>query len=141
MTRKPEPEAPDSQPQDTAQPHGPESLKQMYAIVGAVGAVVIAGCFFWRGLDFALAALLGFVVVLLNFIWTKNLVKSILLEQHRPKALSVFVYIFKFGLTAVVLYIAMVKYQVDGLGILIGLSTMIVGTFIFAYYVKPDQPR
>ncbi len=37
------------------------------------------------------------------------------------------------------LYIAIVRYQVDPLGILIGLSALLAASFAFAYYALPAR--
>lgn len=110
------------------------ALRAYYATLGVLGAVLVGGGWLWRGIDFAGAVLLGFAVVALNFAWTKNLVSSLLFVRQRARALVVTAYVIKFALTAVVLYIAIVRYQVDPLGILIGLSALLVASFAFAWY-------
>ena len=83
------------------------------------------------GLDFTLGVLLGFIVVLFNVFWTKNLVKTIIMTG-KSKKLFTFFYIFKFGLTAGVLIVAMVRFEMDPFGVLAGLSALMLATVFFA---------
>ena len=118
------------------------SLVPFYIIISAAGALATLGGLAWRGLDFALACLLGFVVVAANFIWTKNLIKGLLIDRTKSKPLLIISYFIKFGITAVVLYFALIHYRMDAMGILVGLSTLVVATFLYAWYAKPaSQPE
>ena len=102
---------------------------QLYLFLSGAGVVGVA----WAaaGLDFTLGVLLGFIVVLLNVFWTKNLVKTILLTGKSPK-LFTFFYIFKFALTAGVLIVAIARFEMDPLGVLAGLSALMLATLFFA---------
>jgi hypothetical protein len=112
------------------------SLGVYFALVLAVGIFMTGAGYLWRGLDFAGATLLGFCVVALNFVWTKNLIHSILFVSKKRRAWVVLSFLFKFALTAIVLYYAIVRFRVDPVGILFGLSTMLVASLLFAFYVQ-----
>ncbi len=83
------------------------------------------------GLDFTTAVLVAYLVVLLNVFWTKNLVRTILFAG-KPKGLFTFFYLFKFCLTAVILIVAIMRFQLDPLGVLLGLSALMLATMLFA---------
>lgn len=102
---------------------------QLYLFLSGAGLVGVA----WAtaGLDFTLGVLLGFIVVLFNVFWTKNLVKTIILTG-KSKKLFTFFYIFKFGLTTGALIAAMVWFEMDPFGVLVGLSALMLATLIFA---------
>lgn len=108
-----------------------------WLLVG-VGAVLLAGSAWLGGLDFGVGVLLGFAIVLLNFIWTKKAVKSILFSD-RPRALLTLSFLVKFGITGVVLFYAILRLQVDAIGVLIGLSSLVLASVLFA--LDPGRNR
>jgi len=108
-----------------------------WLLVG-VGAVLLAGGLWLGGLDFSVGVLLGFVIVLLNFIWTKKAVKSILFSD-RPRALLTLSFLVKFGITGVVLFYTILRLQVDAMGVLIGLSSLVLASVLFA--LDPGRNR
>ncbi|MDH5751345.1 MAG: ATP synthase subunit I [Deltaproteobacteria bacterium] len=117
-----------------------ESMRTYYIVLTIVGAASLAVGYMWQGLDFMWAVLLGFLIVAANLIWTKNLVKSILISKQRPTGLVIASYVIKFVLTAVVLYAAIIEYQMDAFGVLIGLTALLGATFLFAFYGMSQQP-
>lgn len=102
----------------------------MGCLVGC-GIVFSVGGFWWSGFDFLKGVLLGFLIVLLNAIWTKKLVSSLLFGGS-PKALSTGLFMLKFGLTAVVLYLAIMKFRIDPLAVLIGLSSLMGAAAVYS---------
>lgn len=102
---------------------------QLYLFISGAGLVGVA----WAtaGLDFTMGVLLGFFVVLFNVFWTKNLVKTIILTG-KSKKLFTFFYIFKFGLTGGVLIVAVLRFEMDPFGVLVGLSALMLATVLFA---------
>ena len=97
------------------------------------GILLLLAAWLWGGLDFAIAELLGFLVVALNAYWTKRAVKSVLFNSQ-PKALLTVSFLFKLGLTAFVLYYGIVHYQIDPLGVLLGLTSLFLATIVFALF-------
>lgn len=122
---------------------GREEARVLTALIMGCGAALVVGGYLWRGVDFAAAVLLGFAVVALNYLWTKNLVSSIVsaakAERPKPKALLTLSYIVKFALTAVVLFVALLRYGVDPVGILLGLSALLIASLLFAGYHQLRQ--
>ena len=111
-------------------PLGPELMRGFYRLLAMLGPVLIGGGYLWGGLDFAGATLLGFLVVSANVVWTKNLAESILLEQKRGKGWVLLTYTTKFGITAAILFYALVKLEMDPLGILLGRTGVVVATLL-----------
>jgi hypothetical protein len=95
------------------------------------GAVLVAVGAGWGGVDFAGAVLLGFAVVMLNFYWTKKVVASVLLSGQ-PHALLALSFLVKFGVVAAVLFYAILRLRVDGLGVLVGLSALLLAVLLYA---------
>lgn len=83
------------------------------------------------GLDFTFGVLLGFLVVLVNVFWTKNLVKTTILAG-KPRALFTVFYFLKFGLTAGVLVVAITRFEMDPFGVLTGLSALMLAILFLA---------
>ena len=97
----------------------------------ALGAVLVS-------LDFAVGILLGFLIVLLNFYWTKKAVKSVLFASQ-PKGLLTLSFLVKFGVTGAVLFYAILRLGVDALGVLVGLSSLLAASVL--YVLWPDTTR
>jgi len=95
------------------------AVRRFTWLLAGVGAVLLAGSAWLGGLDFGVGVLLGFAIVLLNFIWTKKAVRSILFSD-RPRALLTLSFLVKFGITGAVLFYAILRLQVDAIGVLIG---------------------
>jgi ATP synthase I chain len=107
------------------------SLRRFTWLVLGSGAALLALGAAWRGVDFALGVLLGFGVVLLNFYWTKRAVRSVLFAGQ-PRSLLTLSYLLKFGLTAALLFALVVRLGVDALGVLVGLSALVLASVLFA---------
>lgn len=88
----------------------------------------IAG-YFYSGLDFAKATLIGCGVVAFNFFLSQLLIAKIVLEKRAVLRLIVW-YLIKFSISVTILYAAVVKWRVDTVGLMIGLSSVVVSTVI-----------
>lgn len=106
------------------------SLRRYTLWLLAASAVVSVAGYGWGGVDFAKAVLLGVAVVLLNFFWTKRTVRSVLFAGQ-PKALLLLSFLVKFGATGAVLYYAILRLEVSALGVLVGLSTVLLASVGF----------
>ena len=101
-----------------------------------VFGVFIAGSYWFRGVDFAKGTLLGCVVVAFNFFVSQRLVGQLMLEQKLNPGILV-IYLLKFGLSGLLLFLAITKWQVDILGIMLGLSSIVVASVSSAFVRKP----
>lgn len=106
-----------------------DSVRVLLWLMVACGTALIVGGYLWLGLDFAVGALVGFMVVLANVLWTRNLVGALLTRSgFRVAAGGLFV--LKFLLTIGVLFVAMLRFDVDPLGILVGLSVLLLSVLL-----------
>jgi hypothetical protein len=110
--------------------HAWPSLLRLYALFAVSAAGLVAAGWALSGLDMAAAILLGSAIVGLNLAGTVRLVK-VVLRERRFKALLAGSMIAKFGLTLAVLYVALGQFGVDAVGILIGLSTMLLTSLLY----------
>ncbi len=106
------------------------SLRDVTQILIVVSVLIILGVALFR-LDFLLAALLGSAVVGFNFFLTRQVLLRVLLFKDLKRRMLV-LYLLKLGLSVFVLYVAIVILQLPGLGILIGLSNIVIAIFIFS---------
>jgi hypothetical protein len=126
----PEPSAP---PEDRAAVRAQQeaALRRFAWLILASGAVLLALGAGLGGVDFAAAVLLGFLIVLLNFYWTKKAVISVLFSGQARSLLAVS-FLVKFGVTGVVLFYAILRLNVDAVGVLVGLSSLALASALFA---------
>jgi hypothetical protein len=85
----------------------------------------------FNGLDFLFATLLGCAVVGLNYHWTARFVLN-LLEEQKVRPLYLAIYATKFVVSMIVLYLALNDFGADPVGLLIGLSNILLAVLIYA---------
>lgn len=121
----------DSQePSQTLSPHKMAALNEITKILVAVSVVLIPAGGLLQ-LDFLPGILLGVTIVGLNFYLTRQVLLRILLYRDLKRRVLVF-YLLKFGFSAIVLYVAVVHFKVSGLGLLIGLSNIVIAILIYS---------
>ena len=111
---------------------------RLYGLLAAISAVLIALAWLLGGIDMAEGALLGCVLVGVNLFGTVAFIRMVL-RDRRYKALLFVSFIAKFGLTMVVLYLAIVRFGMSAIGILIGLSSMLLASLLYAV-MRPETP-
>ncbi|MBF0239292.1 MAG: ATP synthase subunit I [SAR324 cluster bacterium] len=82
-------------------------------------------------LDFLPGTLLGCAIVGLNFYWTRRIVTNVFSKEN-VKRRMLLVYVVKFGLSITVLFVAVVLLQISALGLLIGLSNIVIAVILYA---------
>jgi len=113
---------------------GKDPLQQRLEIANWVVLVVfvLAGALIFS-LKFTLGVLLGGLISIVNYHWLCRDVKKVFAHlTDRAKSRIMFKYYIRFGITAVALYFIVSSGIVDVVGLLIGLSTVIVNIVITA---------
>jgi len=113
---------------------GKDPLQQRLEIANWVVLVVfvLAGALIFS-LKFTLGVLLGGLISIVNYHWLCRDVKKVFAHlTDRAKSRIMFKYYIRFGITAVALYFIVSSGIVDVVGLLIGLSTVIVNIAITA---------
>jgi hypothetical protein len=123
---------------DAAPPVRRKATIHMFLLLGVVSAALIAGAWAWGGLDMALAAALGSAIVALNLMGTVHFVGAVMAER-RYKGRLIASLLGKLVLTGVVLYLAVARWGLDPVGIVIGLSSMLVVSLLYTV-IRPAQP-
>jgi len=95
----------------------------------AVFLVLALGSYGWGGLDFAKATLVGCLVVAINFFVSQRIIARFITEKTLPLNLVV-VYLFKLAVSILILFVAVTRLQMDPVGLMLGLSSILVSTVI-----------
>jgi len=97
-----------------------------------LGVFVLVSAFLFSS-KFTLGILLGGLISIVNYHWLYRDVKMVF--QHlndRAKSRIMFKYYIRFGVTAIVLFFIVSSQIVDVIGLLIGLSTVIINIALTA---------
>ena len=101
-----------------------------------LASVVLAIVSLLFGLDFLLGSLLGSAIVGLNFHWTVRFVLN-MLEERKLRPLYLLIYGAKFIVSMMVLYVAIVKLDINAVGIMLGLSNILLAATAYALIQRP----
>ena len=103
--------------------------------------ILTAVGFLLMPLKFALGMLLGGFISILNFHWlVRDLRKAFRNITEKSNSLVMFKYYIRFGVTAVALYFIITSDIVDIIGLVVGLSTVVIAIVIttIALYTKKN---
>ena len=101
-----------------------------------LASVVLAIVSLLFGLDFLLGSLLGSAIVGLNFHWTVRFVLN-MLEERKLRPLYLLIYGAKFIVSMMVLYVAIVQLDISAVGIMLGLSSILLAATAYALIQRP----
>ena len=101
-----------------------------------LASVVLAIVSLLFGLDFLLGSLLGSAIVGLNFHWTVRFVLN-MLEERKLRPLYLLIYGAKFIVSMMVLYVAIVQLDISAVGIMLGLSNILLDATAYALIQRP----
>ena len=101
-----------------------------------LASVVLAIVSLLFGLDFLLGSLLGSAIVGLNFHWTVRFVLN-MLEERKLRPLYLLIYGAKFIVSMMVLYVAIVQLDIHAVGIMLGLSNILLAATAYALIQRP----
>ena len=99
-------------------------------------SVVLATVSLLFGLDFLLGSLLGSAIVGLNFHWTVRFVLN-MLEERKLRPLYLLIYGTKFIVSMMILYVAIVQLDISAVGIMLGLSNILLAATAYALIQRP----
>jgi hypothetical protein len=102
----------------------------------AIFAIFVAGGYWFGGLDFAKGTLLGCVVVAINFFVSQRLVELLVLEKSLKPGVII-AYLLKFGLSGLLIFVAVVKWGLNIPGIMLGLSSVLLASVATVFVRKP----
>ena len=123
------PEIPEESPSDL--------VRTLYTILLTVSGIFILLTGILK-LDYLLGVFLGCSVVGLNFHWTVVFVRN-LIHDKKVQPLNLIFYLTKFAISALVLFGALNKFEIPSLGLIIGLSNILLA--VVAYSVINSMKR
>ena len=101
-----------------------------------LASVVLAIVSLLFGLDFLLGSLLGSAIVGLNFHWTARFALN-MLEERKLRPLYLLIYGAKFIVSMMILYVAIVQLDISAVGIMLGLSNILLAATAYALIQRP----
>ncbi len=101
-------------------------------------AILIGGGYAVEGVDFAKGTLIGCIVVAINFFVSQRLVGQLIIEKSVHPVLLL-VYFFKLGASVLILFVAVVKYNFDKVGLMLGLSSIIFAVVLSTLVRKTPE--
>ena len=101
-----------------------------------LASVILAIISLLFGLDFLLGSLLGSAIIGLNFHWTVRFVLN-MLEERKLRPLYLLIYGAKFIVSMMVLYVAIVQLDINAVGIMLGLSNILLAATAYALIQRP----
>ncbi len=113
--------------------HAVRALRRLFALLLGVGAALVGGGGLWGGVDFAVAVLLGCLLVVGNLYWmTRSVSRALQTEALGVRAgIS---YALRFGVSLLVLYVAIVQLDMDAVGIAVGVSALVIASVLYALW-------
>ena len=105
----------------------------------SVSVILVAGTTILQ-LDLVPSVLLGSIVVGFNYFWTMQFVRKLLLDR-KLLALDLLFMLTKFGVSVIVLFVALKYLGLSPSGLLIGLSNLAIATMIYSFMrvMKPQK--
>lgn len=100
----------------------------------------VLGGYWFGGLDFAKGTLVGCLVVAINFFVSQRLVGNLILEGSLKPNLLV-AYLLKLAVSVLILFIAVVKWQMDVVGLMLGLSSILFSSLVSTLVRKTPETR
>ncbi|CAG0963435.1 hypothetical protein GEOBC_00861 [Geobacteraceae bacterium] len=99
----------------------------------------LAGYVFGSG-SFAAGILAGGILAIGNFYWLKNTLRRVLnLQPRQASNFAQFRYLLRLALVALTLYLLIVHTQIDIIGLIIGLSVLVVVIMGLSLYMLLDK--
>lgn len=114
-----------------------KKLFKLNASLLLIFVVLIGGGYLAQGLDFAKATLVGCIVVAINFFLSQRLLGRLLFEK-KLRVVLVLSYLFKFALSMAILFFAVTRWNMDLIGLMLGLSSIFLSV-VFTTFLKVEQ--
>lgn len=102
---------------------------------GVIFALLLLGGLIWMPPLFTLGIALGGLIVLINFHLLYRILKKALIPDHlaSPKSVIIKYYLRLLG-TGLILYLLIAKRLVDPLGLVVGLSVVVINLTLLGFY-------
>jgi len=108
------------------------SLKTIKVGTLITSVVLLAGSLFFKSVPFTLGVLAGAFLAFINFILLHRIVVKMTSETSQEKILPGLLPLLKFALLALVVFVLLYSKQVDPIGLVIGLSSIVITLALMA---------
>jgi hypothetical protein len=110
-------------------------LKKIRLMNGAVFALLLIGSLIWMPPFFSLGVAMGGMIVLINFHLLYRILKKAFIPDRlaSPKSVIIKYYVRLLGI-GLILYILIAKRLVDPLGLVVGLSVVVLNLTLLGFY-------
>jgi F0F1-type ATP synthase assembly protein I len=116
---------------DTSQ-ETPQDLKSVQTGILIVSAVLLVGSLFFRSVPFSLGVVAGAFLAFVNFVALQKIVERLTSETTQKKLLPALLPLLKFTLLALAVYVLICSRQVDPIGLVVGLSSVVITLMLLA---------
>ena len=127
--------------QDFAPTQEAGQLKQAYVfrnLLFVASVILVAGTAIFS-IDLLPSVLLGCGVIGFNYFWTMQFVRK-LLQERKLQALDLLFSFTKFGISVIILFVAMQYFDFSAEGLLIGLSNIALAVLIYSF-IRVMRPQ
>lgn len=108
------------------------NLKSVQVGTLITSAILLVGSLFFRSVQLTLGVFAGAFLAFINFIVLKRIVVKMTSETSQGKILPGLLSLFKFTLLAGVVFILLYSKQIDPIGLVIGLSSIVITLTLMA---------
>jgi hypothetical protein len=110
-------------------------LNKIRLMNGAVFSLLLLGSLIWMSPLFSLGVAMGGLIVLINFHLLYRILKKAFIPDHlaSPKSVIIKYYLRLLG-TGLILYLLIAKRLVDPLGLVVGLSVVVINLTLVGFY-------
>ena len=110
-------------------------LNKIRLMNGVVFSLLLLGSLIWMSPLFSLGVAMGGLIVLINFHLLYRILKKAFIPDHlaSPKSVIIKYYLRLLG-TGLILYILIAKRLVDPLGLVVGLSVVVINLTLVGFY-------
>lgn len=108
------------------------NLKSVQVGTLITSAILLVGSLFFRSVQLTLGVFAGAFLAFINFIVLKRIVVKMTSETSQKKIPTVLLAFFKFILLATLVFILLYSKQVDPIGLIIGLSSIVITLTLMA---------
>jgi len=100
----------------------------LLALMACAGLLFVSG-------KFALGGLTGGVLAIANYHWLHSIIKrALLLSPNRAGSFARIRYVFRLAIVAIIIWIMIVSCNIDLIGLLVGLSVLVINIFALAIF-------
>jgi len=96
--------------------------------------LAVAG-WFMVSRHFAAGVVAGGVLAIANFNWLCSIIKrALLLSAHRADSFARIRYVLRLAIVSIIIWIMIIRYGIDLIGLLVGLSVLVINIFALTIY-------